>query len=147
MSSFRIPPVAVFAAAAGTQHLLARRTRPSILSVLAGGALTSAAAFVGADSLRRFHRDETTVDPLDPTRASALVQDGPFAISRNPMYVALASALTAHAITRRSWLGLLPVAGFVAVMDRYQIPPEEDALREAFGEDYEQYAARVPRWA
>ena len=51
-----------------------------------------------------------------------------------------------RAIARRSWWALLPVAGFVAVIDRTQIRAEEEALRERFGEAYAAYARRVPRW-
>ena len=62
------------------------------------------------------------------------------------MYVAMAGLLLAHAIQRRSLLALLPVAAYVAVLDRGQIRAEEAALRKAFGTDYQEYLARVPRW-
>ena len=75
-----------------------------------------------------------------------LVTDGPNALTRNPMYVGMAGVLTAHALVRRGWLPVLPLAAFVAVIDRTQIRPEEAALRELFGEKYDAYCARVPRW-
>lgn len=78
--------------------------------------------------------------------ASALVESGPNRFTRNPIYLAMAGVLLAHAIARRSWWALLPVAGFVAVIDRTQIRAEEEALRERFGEAYAAYARRVPRW-
>jgi protein-S-isoprenylcysteine O-methyltransferase Ste14 len=62
------------------------------------------------------------------------------------MYVGLTGVLLAHAMWRGSWRALLPVAGFVAVVDRVQIAAEEAALRERFGDDYEAYLAAVPRW-
>lgn len=62
------------------------------------------------------------------------------------MYVGMAGLLFAHAVGRRSWLALVPLVGYVVVMDRTQIPAEENALREKFGADYDDYALRVPRW-
>lgn len=62
------------------------------------------------------------------------------------MYVGMAGALSAHALRRGGWAAVLPVLGFVGVMDRIQIPAEEDALRIQFGSDYADYEARVPRW-
>lgn len=79
-------------------------------------------------------------------RASSLVTDGVLGYTRNPMYLALAGALTAHAVARGSWAGLLPVVGFVLAVDRGQIAAEEAALRARFGPEYEAYARRVPRW-
>jgi protein-S-isoprenylcysteine O-methyltransferase Ste14 len=86
------------------------------------------------------------VDPIHPDRASSLVTSGPFRITRNPMYVGLSGLLTAHMIRRGSLKALLPVAAFVAVIDRVQIPPEESAMNSLFVEDYEAYRSRVPRW-
>jgi protein-S-isoprenylcysteine O-methyltransferase Ste14 len=94
----------------------------------------------------RFRRDHTTVEPFDPSKTSALVTDGPNALTRNPMYVGMAGLLTAHALFRGGWLTLLPVAGFVAVIDRFQIRPEEAALQELFGEDYAAYCRSTRRW-
>jgi protein-S-isoprenylcysteine O-methyltransferase Ste14 len=99
-----------------------------------------------ASAARGFRSSGTTVDPLRPERASALVDSGPFALTRNPMYVGMAGLLVAHALLRGSVKALLPVGAFVAVIDRVQIPPEEAAMAANFGADYEAYRSRVPRW-
>jgi protein-S-isoprenylcysteine O-methyltransferase Ste14 len=83
---------------------------------------------------------------LHPGRASALVTTGPNSISRNPMYVGLAGLLLANAAWRGSWAGLVPVAGFVLLIDRIQIEAEESALLAKFGAEYESYRASTPRW-
>lgn len=62
------------------------------------------------------------------------------------MYVGMAGGLLAHAIWRGNLGAAVPFAGFVALMDRSQIPAEERAMRVRFGDEFERYAARVPRW-
>ena len=93
-----------------------------------------------------FRRHQTTVHPLHPEQASHLVAEGPFSFTRNPMYVGMAGVLAAHAILRGGITTWLPVAGFVAFIDRAQIQPEERALHALFGEEYDAYVRSVPRW-
>jgi protein-S-isoprenylcysteine O-methyltransferase Ste14 len=85
------------------------------------------------------------VHPFEPERASVLVTTGPYARTRNPMYVGLAGLLVAHAVVRASWTALVPVGVFV-VIDRRQIAPEEAALLRLFGAEFEAYRSAVPRW-
>jgi protein-S-isoprenylcysteine O-methyltransferase Ste14 len=61
------------------------------------------------------------------------------------MYVGMAAVLAGHAV-RRGPRALLPLAAFVAYIDRLQIQPEEQALRARFGEEYNAYCRRVRRW-
>lgn len=93
-----------------------------------------------------FRRHRTTVDPRDPGKASALVTGGVFGVTRNPMYLGMALILVGFGLGTNSLvaLGLVPV--FVVVLTRFQIKPEEAAMRRLFGEAYEAYSARVPRW-
>ena len=62
------------------------------------------------------------------------------------MYLALAGVLAAHATARRSATALLLVVGFVAYLDRWQVPAEEGALTRIFGPAYEHYRSTTPRW-
>ncbi len=142
----KAPPVAVLAAAAVTQHLLARGRRTSAMSVIESALVAALALGLLIGSLVGFRRHSTTVDPLAPWRASSLVVTGPNAVTRNPMYVGMAGLLLAHAVARRSLPGLVPLAGFVVWMDRLQIPPEEAALEATSGDEYRRYARHVPRW-
>lgn len=121
-----------------------RRASPG--SLVAAALVTSASACLIADSVARFLRSGTTVDPTAPAATSALVTTGANALTRNPMYVGIAGVLLGHALARRSWASLLPVAGFVAAMDHWQITAEERALAAHFGQVYTRYRAAVPRW-
>ncbi len=139
----RIPPAGLFALAAGTQLLHGCVSTPRLTRA---APLLAASGLLGLAALGGFARAGTTLDPVRIDLASALVTDGVFAHTRNPMYLALAGALVAHAVARGSWAGLLPVAGFVWAIDRGQIAGEEAALREKFGPEYGSYLRRVPRW-
>ena len=92
-----------------------------------------------------FRRSRTTVNPLQPQKASALVTGGVYRVTRNPMYVGMALLLAAWAAYLASpWSFLGPVL-FVAYITRYQIAPEERVLHERFPQ-FAAYAARVRRW-
>jgi len=93
-----------------------------------------------------FRNASTTINPLRPERASTLVTGGIYQVTRNPMYVGVAFLLLAWAVHLSA---LLPFAGpavFVLYITRFQIIPEERVLRQAFGQDYADYCARVRRW-
>ncbi|QWC85724.1 isoprenylcysteine carboxylmethyltransferase family protein [Nocardioidaceae bacterium] len=94
----------------------------------------------------RFRARRTTVDPRPGAAPSALVTDGLNGRTRNPMYVGMAGVLLAHALWSGRARTIVPLVGFVAWMDRVQVPDEEAALRARFGADFEAYASRVPRW-
>jgi len=87
-----------------------------------------------------FRSAQTTVDPRTPEASSKLVSSGVYRFSRNPMYVGFALWLLATA-----W-ALVGVIFFVVYMNRFQIEPEERALRDLFGEDFREYERRVRRW-
>lgn len=143
----RVPPPLIAVAAAAAQRALSGSTAPPGAGRRTAAALTAASsvALMGT-AAAQFRSRGTTVDPLRPERATALVTSGPFRLTRNPMYVGMAGLLTAHAIGLGGWRTLLPVAAFVAVIDRLQIRPEEQALQRIFGAEYDAYRGRVPRW-
>ncbi len=141
-----IPPP-LFAVAGGiVQHLLAPDRKPGTGRKVAAGLVAASAVGLDVSATVAFRRQHTTFNPFDPDRASSMVQDGPYAFTRNPMYVGLAVLLTAHAVLRGGWLTPLPIAGLVLAIDRLQIPAEEAALGRRFGEEYDAYRSRVPRW-
>lgn len=95
--------------------------------------------------LLAFRRSRTTINPLRPDRASALVTHGIYRITRNPMYVGLALLLLAWALYLDAAWALVGPVLFVAAITRFQIVPEERILRARFPE-FDAYAARVRRW-
>ena len=93
-----------------------------------------------------FRRARTTVNPLHPERASALVERGIYRYTRNPMYLGFAVVLLAWALLLGSPVALLGVPGFILYMNRFQIAPEEQALAGLFSDDFARYCGRVRRW-
>lgn len=145
-SGKRVPPVALTLGAGVTQAVLAGRVRRSWISGAVAGALTVASAGFLLSSVTAFRRAGTTVDPLVVERAESLVTTGVFRLTRNPMYLGMAGLLLAHAALRRSWVACIPAGAFVAVIDRTQIPAEEQALRKRFGRAFDDFARSTPRW-
>jgi protein-S-isoprenylcysteine O-methyltransferase Ste14 len=95
-------------------------------------------------SLLLFARHETGLLPGSPTEA--MITDGPYRLSRNPLYVGLLALYLSLALMSGSlWaLALFPVA--VLLVFWGAIRPEEHFLRERFGLAYDEYANRVRRW-
>ena len=146
----RVPPPIVGLAVAMAMWLLARLPPGFHLAtwLREAAALLLVAAGVTFDFLGilAFLRQRTTVNPLRPQNASALVTGGVYRVTRNPMYVGMALLLTAWAVQLSSAWPFLGPAAFVLYMNRFQIAPEERAMHALFGESWSAYAARVRRW-
>jgi protein-S-isoprenylcysteine O-methyltransferase Ste14 len=109
-------------------------------------ALAAAGAAVALAGVSEFRRVRTTVNPLRPEQASALVTSGIFRWTRNPMYLGLAIVLLGWAAWLAHPLAGLGVPAFVAWMNQSQISREESALEGLFGEAFARYRTQVRRW-
>jgi protein-S-isoprenylcysteine O-methyltransferase Ste14 len=146
----RIPPPIVGALTALGMWWLARQSAAPALPFGVRLGLAVALAIIGlaflAPAGAAFRRARTTVNPLKPEAASALVVAGVYRFTRNPMYVGFAALLLAWAAWLAVPIALLGPAFFVAFLTRFQIVPEERALRERFGESFDAYCRQVRRW-
>lgn len=148
--ALKIPPPLVFLAAIiGTYalKLLVPAARMDI-GVLAnvGLALALLGLLLALLAISEFRQQKTTINPHRPDNSTALVTGGVFALSRNPMYLALALVSGGAVLMQAAPVGLVFVAGAIWYITRFQIIPEEAALAQKFGEDYAAYRARVRRW-
>jgi protein-S-isoprenylcysteine O-methyltransferase Ste14 len=116
---------------------------PHLLSIVVAFA---AALAIGIGAFLQFRHAKTTINPMKPHETSALVTDGFFAWSRNPIYVADTLALLAVALLVANALAFVFLVLFIAYLDRFQIRPEERALQARFGARFEQYKGKVRRW-
>ncbi len=111
------------------------------ITVLLLGALA-----IGMAGVLALRRARTTILPHHPERASALVTKGVYRYSRNPMYLAMLLVLTAWALHLANAAALVAISAFVGWMNRFQIAPEERALRTCFGTAFVDYERAVRRW-
>ena len=109
-------------------------------------ALALAGVLVSLAGVLAFRRHHTTVNPLKPQAASALVSTGVYAFTRNPMYLGMLVVLVAWGLYLSNLAAAVLVPLFVPCLNRLQILPEERVLRAKFGAAFDAYAARVRRW-
>ena len=111
---------------------------------LAGAALAAAGGAWMAWAWACFRAAGT---PTLPTAAPRLLVDhGPFAFGRHPMYLGMTAAMAGLALAFGAPALLLAAAAFLAIVARVHVPHEEAALKRAFGGWYSDYAAQVRRW-
>ena len=113
----KVPPPVILLLSGTIMWLVAHSSlayRVAIPYALAGALLLAAAGIAtAAAAIRQFRQVETTVNPLQPEAATALVADGIFGITRNPMYLGLLLVLLGWAVWLQSLSNTLVLAGFV----------------------------------
>lgn len=87
---------------------------------------------------------KTTVNPYG--QPAKLLVDGPFRLSRNPIYLADSLIYCGIALLWGSLWPWLLLPALIFSMQRGVIVHEERLLAELFGEDYRAYCRRVRRW-
>ena len=91
-----------------------------------------------------FKRKETPI--LPGQKPTALVIEGPYKFTRNPMYLGVTTALLGVAIFLGDILAFLaPIIFFIFVSIRF-IPREEKLMESLFGKKYLYYKKKVRRW-
>ena len=91
-----------------------------------------------------FKKKDTPI--LPGQKPTALVIDGSYKFTRNPMYLGVATALLGVAIYLGDALAFLaPIVFFVFVSFKF-IPKEEKLMEKLFGKGYINYKKRVRRW-
>jgi len=148
--NIRIPPPIQTAIAAGIMLLIHKLLPLSLgysiaLSFLAVICLILAAIFM-FDAVAGFIRNKTTVNPLQPEKATTLVVSGVYRFTRNPMYLGMLLILLALAFFLGNLWNIAVIILYVWVITRIQIVPEEQALVKLFGEQYRAYCEQVRRW-
>ena len=73
-----------------------------------------------------------------------LIVSGPYAIVRNPIYLAMLGMLIAGSITIGRWQTLLPAIVIFAAGTVIRIRAEENLLRRTLGPEFDAYTRRVP---
>ena len=95
-------------------------------------------------SLWLFHRHRTGLLPGQATHT--MIEEGPYRLSRNPLYVGLLALYLSLALLASTFWGLVLFPAAVFLLLWGAIRPEERFLHERFGAPYDDYAQRVRRW-
>ena len=111
---------------------------------LGGAGLLIGGIALMAAAMRRFRAVGTSIETW--RSSAAIVADGPYAMTRNPLYVSLLLIYTAIGVivNAPAVVALLPV--LFAVLHFGVVLREEDYLECKFGDSYLEYRQSVPRW-
>lgn len=91
-----------------------------------------------------FKNKKTTLKPEGiPT---ALITEGPFKISRHPMYFGMMLILFGAAICFGDLVTFIFPVIFFVIIELYFIPLEEKNLKDKFKQKYHEYKKKVRRW-
>ncbi|MCF7809561.1 isoprenylcysteine carboxylmethyltransferase family protein [bacterium] len=93
---------------------------------------------------KAFTKNKTTVKPFE--ESTALITDGAFRISRNPMYLGMTFILLGLALLLGRLSPLLIIPFYVLLMDLIFIKAEEKMLEKSFRDNWMNYKRKVRRW-
>jgi protein-S-isoprenylcysteine O-methyltransferase Ste14 len=148
----RIPPPLLFALPLLTGFIVQRfvptpivnGAEPTRILRLVGIAEIAIALGLFAWAVSTFVRLKTPVIPM--RRARALVDEGPFKLTRNPMYLGFTVLYLGIAFVANAFWPLVFLPEAIALTYLFAIRLEEAYLTREFGDAYREYCARVRRW-
>src|SRR5690606_2815469 len=117
---------------------------PEAVSTPIGVVCVVAAVALFVWAVRTFRRAGTPVPGNQPT--TAIVREGPYALSRNPIYLAFTLLQLGIAAWVDGLAVLVTLVPAVALMSLVVIPREERYLEARFPAEYEAYRRDVRRW-
>jgi protein-S-isoprenylcysteine O-methyltransferase Ste14 len=116
--------------------------RPAAWTI--GALLIFVGAGLAGSAIIKFKLTGTTVRP--DRRSNSLVVEGPYKITRNPMYLGLALVYLGIGVAEQSIWALILLPVVLLIIQRKAIEPEEAFLRHRFGAEYISYMSVVRRW-
>ena len=131
------------AASLVADRLISKKRLPPASQVLSIGFFIAAVSLI-ASAFAEFRKAGTAIDPFE--ESTVLVESGPFAHTRNPLYVGLMLSYVGITLAARATLPLTILPGVLWVMNAGVIEREERYLERKFGRTYHKYLDRVPRW-
>lgn len=129
---------------AGAHWLWPLPLLPALAARVIGAALAVAAGTQAIWAARSMRRAGTNVNPSQP--ALAIVVAGPYAYTRNPMYLSLCTLQVGLGLLLNGLLPVLFIIPLALILQFGVIKREERYLTAKFGENYLAYQRRVRRW-
>ncbi|MFT4929168.1 MAG: protein-S-isoprenylcysteine O-methyltransferase Ste14 [Phenylobacterium sp.] len=144
----KIPPPIIFLLVAAAMWLIFSL---GLVATIAVPSMIALVVFllgvaIGIVATMSFSKAQTTIDPRNPQETSQLVDTGIFGLSRNPMYLSLTLELCGVVLYLGDPLNIVLLLGFVVYINKFQIIPEERALKQKFPQAFAAYQAKVRRW-
>jgi protein-S-isoprenylcysteine O-methyltransferase Ste14 len=102
------------------------------------------AGWFSTSAFRTMARAQTAIDPAKP--ATAIVSDGVFRFSRNPLYLSLTLLYIGVSLFFNAVWALLLLLPLLAIVQIGVIEREEKYLERKFGDEYLRYKVQVRRW-
>ena len=93
-----------------------------------------------------FKNYQTTINPINLTKTSSLVNTGIFKYTRNPMYLGMVFILLSITLKFNLYGGLIIIVIFFSFITKFQIIPEEKAMEKLFGQEFKNYKKKTRRW-
>lgn len=117
---------------------------PKVMGYAVGGILIVAGLAVVFVAKSKMEKAKTNIEPWKPT--NAILSDGVYGISRNPIYLALIFIYLGVTLSL-NLVWSLPLLILVQFVVHYGvILKEEKYLEKKFGQEYLDYKKRVRRW-
>ncbi len=117
---------------------------PNLLARAVGILLVVLGLGVILNAKAKMSKAETDIKPWKPT--TAILSDGIYAVSRNPIYLSLAIIYLGIAFAVNSLWMFPPVIFVMITVNFYVIAREERYLESKFGKEYLDYKNEVRRW-
>jgi len=132
------------AIALGINSLFPVSFLPRLVSLPMAALATIGAGWFSTSAFRTMKRAQTAIDPAKPT--TAIVSDGVFCFSRNPIYLSLTLLYIAISLLFSAFWALILLLPLLVVIQIGVIAREEQYLERKFGSTYLSYKAQVRRW-
>jgi protein-S-isoprenylcysteine O-methyltransferase Ste14 len=117
---------------------------PRLVSRMLGLPLIGGGLLVGLYGFSTLRGADTDPNPYEPT--TALVVEGPYRFTRNPLYLGMTLIYGGISARINAFWAILLLPFVLIVIRRGVIEREERYLERLFGEEYLRYKARVRRW-
>ena len=120
-------------------------TSPQTLPfILIGLSLIGFGFLLAFNSISRFIKAKTGVIPF--SKSTALITEGFYKYTRNPMYVGMNSFLLGLLIILNNPINFIYLVIFFFIVRNLFVIKEEVQMYETFGEEYLAYKNKVRRW-
>ncbi|MBD3617290.1 MAG: isoprenylcysteine carboxylmethyltransferase family protein [Gracilimonas sp.] len=150
MLKLKIPPVIIFLICIGLMwtihHFIPNQSVLFEAGKFIAIGLMTLGGLIGVLGVIEFARESTTVNPHKPENTKKFVQSGVYKFSRNPMYLGLLIVLLSPVFYWGNAFILIILPLFVWYMNEFQIKPEEEAMKQKFGDKFLEYKKEVRRW-